>query len=526
MNALLLHPCIYLDVAGNFTDALLVRDGVVVAIGDEARSSHDPSHETTIEPPGACLFPALTDAHIHLWGLGQRVGLIQLQHTNSPDEILETIAAHPEGASLSGWIEAHGWDQHRWPDDQNLTRAMLDSVCPNVPVCLYRVDHHAAIVNSAALLAAGVDRTTPDPEDGRFGRDADGELDGLLVDGAITRVTKYIPKEDDRELAQIFTDRAMMLREFGVTCAHMAWTSVYGARMARSLHERGELPIRTLCMVDCRDEELADLLEEGPWRDERAELSVACIKFFADGAMGSRGALMESPYKDGTTGIAVTSARVLSERIPELMQNGWQVAAHAIGDLGGKNVLDAYELAGEEARRDTRPRLEHAQIVREEDFERYEQLGVIASMQPIHFYSDSPWASRVIHDDQLARLYCWRSLDEKTILAGGSDFPIDDPNPWHGIATFITRTNAAGGVIHPEQAISRQAALAAYTEGAAFAAHWEHQLGKLEVGFQADVIALEHDPFTASAEQIWDMQVLHTFAGFDPASWILSSSEE
>ncbi|MEC9398478.1 MAG: amidohydrolase [Myxococcota bacterium] len=526
MNALLLHPCIYLDAAGNRTDALLVRDGVVTATGDDARAQHDASREPVIEPPGACLFPALADAHIHLWGLGQRVGLIALQHTRTPAEILDVLAAHPRDASLSGWIEGHGWDQHRWPDDQNLTRAMLDEVCPDVPVCLYRVDHHAALVNSAALRAAGVDRSVQDPEGGRFGRTADGDLDGLLVDDAISKVTKHIPPEDEEELAQIYSERAMMLRSFGITCAHMAWTSVRGARMTRSLHERAELPIRTVCMVDCRDEELDELLDEGPWRDEQATLSIACIKFFADGAMGSRGALMETPYRDGSTGIAVTSARELSERIPDLMRRGWQVAAHAIGDLGGKNVLDAYELAGEVARRDTRPRLEHAQIVRAADFERYEELGVIASMQPIHFYSDGSWASRVIDDDQLSRLYCWRTLDERTVLAGGSDFPIDDPNPWHGIATFLTRTHAGDKQFHPEQAISLEAALAAYTTGAAFAAHWEDRLGKLEVGFQADVIALDRDPFTASAEQIWDMCVLHTFAGFDPSSWILSREQE
>ncbi len=405
--------------------------------------------------------------------------------------------------------------------------AMLDQVCPDHPVCLYRVDHHAAIVNSAALHAAGVTSASSDPKGGRFGRGLDGELDGLLVDDAIAMVTRHIPDETDEELTRIYTDNAMMLREVGITSAHMAWTSVRAARHARALDARDALPIRTMCMVDCRDPELASLLEEGPWRGDRARLSVACIKFFADGAMGSRGALMESPYLDGTRGFAVTSAEELAARIPSLMADGWQVAVHAIGDLGGKHVLDAYELAGEQARRLTRPRLEHAQIVREEDFDRYQDLGVIASMQPIHYYSDAPWAAKVIDEDQLSRLYCWRSLDERTTLAAGSDFPIDDPNPWRGIATFMRRLHAGDkpdvprGKVHPEQAISRQAALAAYTQGAAYAAHWEDRLGKLEVGFEADVIALDRDPFEVDAEQMWGMQVLHTFAGFDEVSWQL-----
>ena len=527
MNALLIHPRIYLDASGASTDALLVRDGRVAACGEQARAMHDPRREPKLTPPGVCLFPALADAHIHLWGLGQRVGLLSLQKTRSPQEILDKLSAHPRDASSSGWIEGHGWDQHAWPEGANLTRAMLDQVCPDHPVCLYRVDHHAAIVNSAALHAAGVTSASSDPKGGRFGRGLDGELDGLLVDDAIAMVTRHIPDETDEELTRIYTDNAMMLREVGITSAHMAWTSVRAARHARALDARDALPIRTMCMVDCRDPELASLLEEGPWRGDRARLSVACIKFFADGAMGSRGALMESPYLDGTRGFAVTSAEELAARIPSLMADGWQVAVHAIGDLGGKHVLDAYELAGEQARRLTRPRLEHAQIVREEDFDRYQDLGVIASMQPIHYYSDAPWAAKVIDEDQLSRLYCWRSLDERTTLAAGSDFPIDDPNPWRGIATFMRRLHAGDkpdvprGKVHPEQAISRQAALAAYTQGAAYAAHWEDRLGKLEVGFEADVIALDRDPFEVDAEQMWGMQVLHTFAGFDEVSWQL-----
>jgi predicted amidohydrolase YtcJ len=285
----------------------------------------------------------------------------------------------------------------------------------------------------------------------------------------------------------------------------MAWTQRNGLRMARALHARGELPIRTFCMIDANDPELADILEGGPLHDPHAWLSASCIKYFADGAMGSRGALMLEPYLDGTRGLAVTSAARLSEEIPRLAAKGWHIATHAIGDGAARHVIDAYALARAEAP-DVLLRLEHAQTMHPDDIARLHDHRVIASVQPIHMYSDSPWAAEVVQAHQLERLYNWRDLSSFTTLCAGSDYPIDDPNPWHGISTFVSRRNAAGSVWRPEQALSRIQALCAYTSGAAKAAGWSRQLGQLYTGFAAELIALPHDPFHCSLKELWDME--------------------
>ena len=508
LNALFVHPRIYLGACGQTTHALLVQDGVVRAHGERAIALH--AHSPIISPQAACLFPALADAHIHLWGLGQRLGMLDLRGATSAQHVAQLLAAHDPQASPSGWIQGHGWDDHRF-EGEGLSRALLDRHHPDVPVVLYRVDHHAAVVNSEALRRAGLDARSEPVGGGRMERDARGELTGVLVDAAIGCVTRHIPGESDAERAQVLKQNAKMLRELGITSAHMALTSVQGARHARALRRAGALTLRICCMVDAQDERLEELLLEGPWRDEQC--SVACVKFFADGAMGSRGALMCESYRDGTRGLEVVSAQQLRERIPRLMSKGWQVAVHAIGDLGARHVLDAFEAASPQARALTRPRHEHAQLVKPEDRARYAPLGVLASVQPIHLYSDAAWAHEVLHPEQLEDLFHWRAFEGA--LAAGSDFPIEDANPWHGISTFMTRAHRGGERFGPGKALSRAQALGAYTTGAAHAAHWERQLGRLDVGMCADVVALDHDVMRADAGQIWGMQVLGCWAGFD-----------
>lgn len=500
-DILIEHPRIYLDASGLQTHALFVRDGRVVAIGDDALAAA-PADARHMTPDAACLFPALTDAHLHVWGLGQRVGLVDLRATKSPEEIYAALPAAP--GSDSGWIEGHGWDQHSWPEGARLSLARLDEMFPDTPVCLRRVDHHAGWVNSEALRRAGLlDVTSIDG--GAIERDDRGHPTGLLVDAAIEQLTDAIPEESDAELEAVYRQNAQMLRGFGITCAHMAWTDARGLRMAQRLWREGTAPIRIWCMIDANDARLDELRAEGPWRDPDGQIAWACIKYFADGAMGSKGALMLEPYLDGTTGLVVTSRERMLDEFPSLVEQGWQIAVHAIGDAGARNVLDAFELALSRHTPSAPLRLEHAQIMAPDDISRLGALGVVASAQPIHMFSDSPWAHRVLTDAQLERLYNWRELGARTILCGGSDFPIDDVNPWHGIATFVSRRNSAGDLFRPDQAIDIHAALAAYTSEAAAAAGWGEVLGALRPGFVADVIALDADPFECTDEQLWGM---------------------
>lgn len=499
---LICHERIYLDARGHKTDALLVRQGRVVALGERARKLCAPD-EPVVTPPGACLFPALADAHIHLWGVGMRLGSIELGDTVSAAHIyrrMQTVRDLPDLAadelSPSGWILGHGWDDNRWGAGEGLQRRALDAIFPDTPVCLHRVDRHALICNSEALRRANLDASYA----------AGGS--GILVDQAMLPVLGAIARADEDEDRQLLLQTAQQLRAHGIASAHMALTEVARVPMLQKMAASGALPIRVFAMLDGADPALAEALAAGPIQDPQAWVSARTIKFFADGAMGSRGAHLFEPYPDGTRGLAMHDSGEFSARIARLIAAGWQVAVHAIGDAAAHQVLNAFAGAPAAQRALVRPRLEHCQMMRDEDARRLDALSVIASIQPSHLRSDGVWAQKMLSPQQQARLFPWRELADSARLAAGSDYPIDDPNPWHGIATAVTRRLADGGVLGPDKSLTRAEILGAYTHGSAYAAHWEDVLGRLDVGYMADIIALSADPFVATPEQLWEMQVL------------------
>ncbi len=517
---IVLHPRIYTRAAhGVLTDALLVRDGRVVATGDDARAAQTPA-DRVLTPEGACVFPALADAHIHLWGLGMRPDTLDLGAARSPDDVYAAVrdeaARRPEG-----WIIGFGWDENLWEGGGRLEAAALEEAVPGRLVSLKRVDHHALFASPAALVAAGIFPASPGaPHEGgasgHVARDADGQPTGLLVDDAMRPVRDAIPPVTEADDERLLFDHAARLRGLGIASAHMAYASVASVGMLDRLIAEGRLPMRISVMIDAHDPHLDALLEAGPRLDPDARCSVASIKFFADGAMGSRGALMLEDYVGGGRGLAVVGAEELAARVPELAAAGWQVATHAIGDAAARAVLDAYSLCAPTDRAATRPRVEHAQIMTSEDVARLGALGILASIQPIHMRSDAPWAAQALHPHQLERLFSFADLGAVAALSGGSDYPIDDPNPWRGIHAAVTRLGADGRVFRADQALTRAQALHAYTLGAAHAARWEDRLGALEPGFEADLIALSHDPLECPDDDLPAIEVLGSWFAFDP----------
>ena len=501
---LILHPTIYLDVSGTTTDALLVRDGQVVAVGDEAH--HGAGGDATLRPDGACLFPALGDAHVHLWGLGMRAGTVDLRGLDA-DRALEALAdAEPQA---DGWIFGTNLDEHHFRDGQSLTRDDLDRLFPTNPVRIHRVDRHAIWVNSAALQRASITEHFESGADGHLARDDQGRLTGYLVDAAMEPVHAVIPRTTVAEDRAVFLECAEKMRAFGMAFGTIARTSVAHVAMLKALADHGDLPIHVDALVAGTDPQFDDWRAEGPLLQIDQGLRVAGVKFYADGALGSAGAHLLEPYRTGGTGLAMHEPGFLQERIPQLMADGWQVAVHAIGDAAAREVLDAFEAVPQTIRQRLRPRLEHAQMLTDDDCRRLRDLAVIASIQPIHLRSDAPWAPDLLHEPQLDRLFPWRALNPDR-LAGGSDFPIDDLNPWHGIATALTRRGADGISFRPDHALTRQEALRAYTSGAAFASHREAFLGHLTPGSRAEILSLNSDPFNATADEIWSME----------ASWV------
>ena len=482
----------------------------MVATGDEARLRGKSQKISVIRPEGACLFPALADAHIHLWGLGLRAGSVDLRGRKVAD-IYDALSATPP--SPSGWVFGTNWDDNLFDEGTALSIEELDRMFGGVPVVLRRVDGHALWVNTAALEQAKIIADFDPGPGGYAERDARGRFTGRLVDKAMDAILATIPETSEAEDEAVFRQCASRLRQMGITCAHMAWTSVERVAMLERLAASEALPIRVYTLVDGDDPRLGEVLEGGPRHDPRGMCSIRGIKFFDDGAMGSRGAWTLEPYLGGGHGLAMKNPGELLERTVELMGAGWQVAVHAIGDAAAREVLDAFAAVPADVRRALRPRLEHAQMVTDEDIERFASLSAIASIQPIHMRSDAPWARTIIAPDQVPRLFPWRRLIACTTLCGGSDFPIDDPNPWHGIATAMSRRDASGEIFRAQDALTSHEALAAYTTGAAFAAHWEDHLGQLRPGFCADYIALDRDPFEVDADQMWAMEVLDTVLG-------------
>lgn len=498
------HDTIYLDASGETTDALLIRGGAIAAVGPAAREGRR-GDERVVELDADCLLPALTDAHCHLWGLGRRLGSIELSEADAWEDVLTQLKTVDLDELPAGWVLGRRWDEHGWPDERPDWRADLDAAFPNVPVCLHRVDNHAVAVNSAALERAGLLDSTPTSiEGGRIARDDEGRPTGLLVDEAMDPVLDAIPAPGVAEDREMFLRAAEQYLEYGVTSVHIARAELDRIEMVQKLHEIGELPVRTYMFADGEADRLESFLAKGPRRDPAAECACRGVKFFADGALGSGGALTLEPYADGSRGLEVTPSEELERRIPRLLEAGWQVAVHAIGDRAARHVLDAYESADPEARRRMRPRLEHAQMLTAEDCRRLGELSTVASIQPIHLRSDAVWAADALDADQLDRLFPWRRMESVTTLAGGSDFPIEDPNPWHGIATAVSRRAADGGEFRTEQSLSTSEALAAYTRGAAYASHWEHRLGALHPGCAADVLAVDRNPFESSPSSIWE----------------------
>jgi predicted amidohydrolase YtcJ len=502
---LIVHPNIRLNSRGDATDALLIRAGKVAARGDDARRLAG-AEDRVVRPDAACLMPALIEAHAHPWGLGQRAGVCDLRGARSSAEVLGRLARHPGAPTSAPWVLGEGLDDNLWAAGDVLTAEALDRLLPGVPIFLRRIDYHAAWVSGEALVRAQITPGWTPPGGGRAEVDEAGRLTGFLVDDAMDPVLALIPAATLDDARLLLEAHARLYRALGVATVHNAYVSV---AEHRALAPRADARpcLRLYNMIDGTDAALGELLEAGPERDVR--WAGCAVKFFADGAMGSRGALLWEPYDDGTLGLEVTPAQVLLSRVPALLEAGWQVCVHAIGDRAAAQVLDAYEAASSSVRQATRPRLEHCQMMTHADIARMARLSVIASVQPIHMSSDSPWAVGYVGEARRERLFAYETMRRAgCVLAGGSDYPIDDPSPWHGLHAACTRINRAGGVFGAGEALARRDALRMYLEGAAWAGFMEGRLGALEMGCEAEVIGVDVDPWACEADALREVRVV------------------
>ena len=481
-------------------EALVTRGGKVVAVGGRRELQAAHPGVRVVELRGATIVPGLADAHAHLAGLGRTLSILNFAGTSSVEQILELAKTAPPASYEGEWLVGRGWDQNTWPKGQRdfPTRQQLDALFPSIPVYFTRVDGHAAWVNTEALRRSGVGATTPDPPGGRIIRDRQGEPAGVLVDHAMALVVSKMPRPTEAQQETRLRASLQKCVSVGLTSVHDAGTDSPTLNLFRQWDSLGALPLRVYAMGEGyeRGKQIPDL---GSIQGKL--LTFRAVKFYLDGALGSRGAALHAPYSDepNQRGLLLIEPTELEKRAKDLIARGYQVAVHAIGDRANTLALDILARAAADAKVvDPRNRIEHAQILRMEDIPRFAQLGIIASMQPTHATSDMPWAEQRLGPERIAGAYAWKSLlDSGAHLAFGSDFPVEDSNPLLGLYAARTRQDPkgepAGGWL-PEQRLDGEQALRGFTTGAAYASFAEELRGMLRPGMDADFVALSVDP--------------------------------
>ena len=488
--------------------ALLIDDNGRVESVITAPHPRVKRYDRLINGEGKTLLPGFIDAHGHVLGLGFSALQIDLVGTTSLDDLKQRLrdysAAHPDAR----WIVGRGWNQELWPDKRFPTAADLDSVVSDRPVVLERVDGHAIVVNSAAMKAAGVTADTQAPSGGRI-------ENGLFVDAATTLITKVIPAATDAETDQALAKAQDILLSYGVTGVGSMSTALADWNAMRRAGEAGRLRVRMMVYAD----ELK-LLEAEPKPTSWLygdRLRMVGVKFYDDGALGSRGAWLKQPYADkpDSTGLQFHSDAELRTLADTAASRGFQLAIHAIGDAANAQVIGTYEWLDGKYGTDRRWRIEHAQVVDCADLPRIGRAHIIASMQPTHQTSDRLMAEKRLDPVRLKCAYAWQSmLRTGAKLAFGTDFPVESSNPFPGLSAAISRQDVNGqppGGWYPDERLTFAQALDAYTRGAAYAGFAEDKIGSLEPGKWADFVIVDRDPTKVNAQDLARTKVLETW---------------
>jgi predicted amidohydrolase YtcJ len=489
-----------------------VRDGRIVFAG-RAAEAPDATGLTDINLAGATLLPGFTDGHAHLDGIGAREMTLNLEGSASVDEAMARLKAwaeaHPEGPILGrGWIET------RWPEARFLTRQDVDAAAPGRLVALWRADGHATVISSSVLAAAGIDASTVAPSGGEILKDAAGQPTGLLVDAAMDLLGGFWSQLGENPVSARDRYRAgfAVYARYGWTGIHFMSAPWDDVPLLEEMAEAGEAPIRVYNSIS--PDGAAALIASGPRSVADGRVITRAIKYYADGALGSRGAALFEPYADspGSTGLMQTTAAEVVPLFEAALRGGIQVATHAIGDRGNHEVTDWYATAmhavphSQWGLADPRWRIEHAQILRPSDYSAFRDLPIIASMQPSHAIGDFHFAGARLGDARLDGAYAWKSLvDMGVIVVGGSDAPVERGDPLIEFYAAVARRDLdgfQGPDWRPQEAVSRETALKMFTLWPAYASFREAELGTIEVGKRADFTAFDIDLMTVPAAEI------------------------
>ena len=524
--------------------AIAVTNSTIVAVGsdDELLKLKGP-HTQVVDLSGAFVMPGFNDAHTHIAEAGKQKLTVDLDGTTSLADMQQRIAAYVATAKPGQWIQGSGWDHTKWASKTLPTRQDIDKVTGNHPAVFHRTDGHIVVANTAALTAANISTLTPDPQGGKIDRGGDGIPTGIVRETpAVSLIMAKIPPMDPEMRRNALKVAIADALSHGVTSVqdYSTWDDWLALE---AMEQDGRLTLRIAEWLDFGTP-LATLKQRrASHSPDDPMLHMTQLKGFMDGSLGSRTAALAEPYADdpNNSGIPRYTQEQLNDMASQRAAAGFQLGFHAIGDEANHIALNAFEAAEQVAvpasqpiskpnvdgevvtskpntsftPKDLRFRIEHAQVLLPGDFDRFEKLGVIASMQPSHLLTDMNWAGARLGPERSKFAYAWRSmLDHHIVLAFGTDYPVESISPFRGLYAAVTRKNEAGTMtFHPEQKLTISEAIYAYTQAPAFGEFREFSKGRLEPGFLADFIVLDHDLMKATPEEILHTKVLRTVVG-------------
>jgi predicted amidohydrolase YtcJ len=515
-------------------EAIAVRDGRFEEVGDltEVMKLRGPQTQV-IDLGGKFVMPGFNDAHLHLATAGFLELNVDMKGVKTLDEFRERLRAKAEKAAPGEWILGGGWDETLWPVKTPPTRFDLDEVAGGHPVFLSRVDGHSAVANARALQLASITLASRDPKGGKIERDASSQPNGLLRDTAMKLVQDVIPAPTHDARRQAIESALGELARWGITSAQWSVTTPDAPstwedfQVLQEIEKAGKLTARVSAWLPFDD--TLDQLEEKRKSHVAGDamVSTGMLKAFLDGSLGSHSAALLEPYADDpkNSGLLRYDQAKLDGMAKERMLAGFQLGFHGIGDKAVQMALDAFAVAEKEAKakkikaanggEDYRPRIEHAQVTTPMQILKFKDLKVVASMQPAHLISDMAWAEARLGPKRAAYSYAWAEFLKKGVpLAFGSDYPFDQLSPFRGLYAATTRKSENGKQeYHPEQKITIDQAIAAYTTGSAFAEFGEKDKGLIMPGMLADFVVLDRDPTAVDAQKLLGTRVLRTVVG-------------
>jgi predicted amidohydrolase YtcJ len=517
-------------IPAKFAQAVAIANGRILAVGNDAEIQAYAGRNTSIiDLNGRLAVPGLIDSHAHFIIGGFQLLSVDLKDAHSEEEFTRRIGEKAKTLAPGRWLEGGGWDEQTWGSAKLPTRGMIDGVTENHPAFLTRYDGHESLANSLALKLAGVTRETPDPVGGVIVRDAAGEPTGIFKDAAQDLIAKAIPPPSDEAMSEALHAALTEAARVGVTSVHSITldTGSWNGNFTREIQlmRRAELE----GWLTCRVYEIVPIAQWEKLRDAGLSrnmgdefIKLGAVKAFADGSLGSATAWMYEPFADDPTNRGIPLPLMNPPAKMEALARGAdeaqiQICIHAIGDRAVAEILDTYTRLGGDNPAAHRFRIEHAQHMRPQDFARFGKLGIVASMQPYHAIDDGRWAEKRIGHDRAKWSYAWRSmLDAGAPLAFGSDWPVAPLSPILGIYAAVTRATLDGKHPNgwfPEQRITVEEALRAYTQGSAYAAFQEDEKGSITPGKLGDIVVLSDDLFTIPPVKIKDAHVVMTIVG-------------